>query len=220
MIVEGQTEEQFVKSVLYPHLLARGVLAQPIIVTTSRDADGTAHKGGGHWHSWRGDIARVLGEQTQQAVRVTTLFDLYGLPPDFPGLGEHGANADTKKRAALLEKAMADAVGDWRFVPYIQRHEFEALVLAALDRLEPYLEADATKGFQELKKAIEGQAPEDVNDGSETAPSKRLKTAIPGYQKPLYGPFAIEDAGLAAIRARCERFAGWVAQIEALGPPA
>lgn len=37
VLVEGQTEEAFVKSVLAPHLAERGVFSHAIVVTTSRE---------------------------------------------------------------------------------------------------------------------------------------------------------------------------------------
>ncbi len=37
VLVEGQTEEQFVKAVLGPHLAGLGVVAVPIIVATRRE---------------------------------------------------------------------------------------------------------------------------------------------------------------------------------------
>jgi hypothetical protein len=40
VVVEGQTEEAFVSSLLAPHLADHGVFAMPIIVTTRRGADG------------------------------------------------------------------------------------------------------------------------------------------------------------------------------------
>lgn len=83
VLVEGQAEEAFVKSVLAPHLASFDLEVRPIIVTTSRDAHGRKHKGGGTWAHWLRDIKRLTGEQDG---RFTTMFDLYGLPDDFPGL--------------------------------------------------------------------------------------------------------------------------------------
>lgn len=37
VLVEGQTEEAFVKTVLTPHLAERGVFSHAIVVTTSRE---------------------------------------------------------------------------------------------------------------------------------------------------------------------------------------
>ena len=50
-------------------------------------------------------------------IRFTTMFDLYGLPEDFPELAVHSREMDTVKRAELLEGAMAKAVRDHRLIP-------------------------------------------------------------------------------------------------------
>lgn len=218
LLVEGQTEEAFVKSVLGPHLAAKGVAPIPIIVETSRDpVTGAKRRGGGRWKHWAKDIHRLVASQRRAEVRFTTLFDLYGLPEDFPGLDTHGTDRDTARRAVLLERSMAAAVGDHRFIPYIQRHEFEALVLASLDALDGLLDEAQRPGLAELRANVGGACPEDVNDGEETAPSKRLLRFVRGYRKPLHGVYACEGTGLAAIRAACPRFEAWVRKLEALG---
>lgn len=215
ILVEGQTEEAFVNRVLAPHLhrvTPPGRLdVRPMIVQTSRDAQGRKRRGGGSWGKWLGDLKRLTAEPQG---RFTTMFDLYGLPEDFPQSAECSGIIDTVRRAEMLERAMADAVDDWRFIPYIQRHEFEALVLAALDHLEKLLEGEDFAGLQHLQDDISGQGPEEVNDGPETAPSKRLKRFISSYSKTLHGPLALEDAGLQALRHACPRFDAWVAKLE------
>lgn len=215
IVVEGQTEEAFVNKVLAPHLYRGtppGFLdVRPVIVQTSRDAQGRKRRGGGSWGKWVKDMKRLAAEPQG---RFTSMFDLYGLPVDFPQLEECSGVSDTVRRAEMLEQAMVAAVGDWRFIPYIQRHEFEALVLAALNQLEQLLEGEDLAGLRRLRGEIAGHPPEDVNDGPETAPSKRLGRFIPGYRKTVHGPLALEDAGMAALRAACPRFDTWVKTLE------
>jgi hypothetical protein len=221
VLVEGQTEEIFVKSMLAPHLANRGVFSVVIVVATSREVSGLKHRGGGRWLHWQKDLRRLTVQQGS-GVRFTSMFDLYGLPADFPELDRHGSLVDTKQRAAQLETAMAAAVNDWRFIPYLQRHEFEALVLAALDQLTSILDKNAEReAVVMLQQSIGRLQPEEVNDGAETAPSKRLLRYVPSYQKVLHGPLALEAAGLAALREKCPRFDAWITKLEALGqsPP-
>ena len=59
--------------------------------------------------------------------------------------------------------------------------------------------------------------PEDINDHADTAPSKRLETLIPSYQKPLVGPVVALEIGLDKIRSECPRFDAWLRSLEALG---
>lgn len=219
IVVEGQTEEEFVKHVLRPQLERYGVRAEVIVVTTRRDrrTGKKLDQGGGHWKHWCRDIRRLVGEHPGHGVRFTTLFDLYGLPDDFPRRSEYEAVADTNQRVSLLEQAMQEEVGDWRLIPYLQRHEFEALVLAGLDALTDLLDTrEELAGLEHLRASIAGCPPEDINDGIETAPSKRLATSIPGYDKALHGPLAAESVGLPVLRQACPRFDAWVTRLEQL----
>lgn len=185
VVVEGPTEERFVRNVLTPHFAPLGIYAAPVIVKTRIEADGRRRAGGGDWQKWRRDISLLL-KNFSPRLRVTTLFDLYGLPADFPKREEQAAIRDSRRRADLLEKTMAAEIGDLRFVPYLQRHEFEALVLAGLDHLQPLLATPQDRnGLRRLRAEIGDQPPEDVNDGANTAPSKRLARFIPSYDPPV-----------------------------------
>ncbi len=217
VLVEGQTEEEFVRTILGPHLQAYGVWTYTYIVETSRDAFGRKRRGGGHWKHWLRDLRRLTGEQSGGDARFTTMFDLYGLPDDFPGLDQHGRDQDTARRADNLAAAMAGVVGDRRLIPYLQRHEFEALVLAALDALAALLDATESSGIAALRGLLAQMAPEDINDGAATAPSKRLARHVPSYRKTVHGPLAVEATGLGVLRKACPRFDSWIAKLEALG---
>ncbi|MBK7254251.1 MAG: DUF4276 family protein [Ignavibacteria bacterium] len=48
--------------------------------------------------------------------------------------------------------------------------------------------------------------PELINEGSITAPSKRLSNIIPGYRKPLYGPIIALENTLESVLEKCPRF--------------
>lgn len=219
IVVEGKTEERFVKRVLGPHLDALGVYTTCYTVTTRRDPHTGAKvgRGGGHWKHWLHDVKRVTTAQRGDDVRVTTLFDLYGLPEDFPELDQHARLPDTATRVARLEQAMATAVGDPRFIPYLQRHEMETLVLAVLDVLGTLLDTRKDiEGCARLAAEVGHLCPEDVNDGQHTAPSKRLAARIPAYDKAQHGPEALALAGLDEIRAACPRFHAWLTRLEQL----
>lgn len=219
-VVEGQTEEQFARHVLRPHLINVGVDLRVQIVQTSVDPrTGAKVSGGGHWRHWRRDLLRLLREQPAD-VRVTTFHDLYGLPGDFPGMAKLGRMADTRSRVAALEQAMKDDVGDDRLIPYLQRHEFEALLFADLTPLRSLLYAQT--GLEALQREVAGLLPEDINDGSETAPSKRLIRYL-GQEyrsaKAAFGQLVTETTGLSRIREACPRFNDWITSLEGLGSP-
>lgn len=219
VLVEGQSEEGFVNTCVARHLAHHGVAATPIVVETSRHPrTGAKRRGGGRWHNWLRDLRRLLPARGDPEVCVTTMFDLYGLPGDFPDLAELNRIEDTFDRARAAELRIAAAVGnDERLIPYVQRHEFEALVLASINDLLELLDDPAQRhGAERLRRQIAATGPEDVNDGRTSAPSKRLLTAIPGYQKTVHGLLAIESFGLPALRSRCPRFDEWIGRLEGL----
>ncbi len=59
-------------------------------------------------------------------------------------------------------------------------------------------------------------SPEDINDNTETAPSKRLSSLMPGYDKRVAGTLIALETGLDTIRAECPRFNKWLTRMEAL----
>ena len=220
IVVEGQSEEAFVKEALKPHLDDRAIYSYPTIVGKAvAERRGHRGRGGGRFKHWQKDIRRLLSRDPSDDLRVTTLFDLYGLPNDFPGLDFHSSNVDTARRCALLENALASVIDDSRFIPYIQRHEFETLVLASLPSLRELLDAkDDLDGVSALEAVVAKTAPEDINDGEITAPSKRLLARVPGFSKSLHGPLAAADTGIAKLREQCPRFDAWVRKLEMLSP--
>jgi hypothetical protein len=214
--------------VLAPHLRLVGTWAKPLVVKTRLDDEGRQHAGGGDWLKWRKDIELLLRD-SRPSVRVTTLFDLYRLPGNFPRRAEYSKVRDTGLRCALLERAMAEEISDPRFLPYLQRHEFETLVLAGLSELKHLLEdREDQLGLRALLAELGDKAPEEINDGETTAPSKRLARFIPSYApaakgasrfgkgKSIYGPAVTERFGLARLRERCPRFDAWVSKLESL----
>lgn len=84
ILVEGQTEEAFVKNLLSLRLRNRGLTATPVILTTKRLLAGDK-KRGGHvpYARLRSEISRLLNDSS--AACVTTMLDYYGLTPGFPG---------------------------------------------------------------------------------------------------------------------------------------
>lgn len=56
--------------------------------------------------------------------------------------------------------------------------------------------------------------PELVNDGVETAPSKRLLRYWPTYVKTMDGPLAIAELGVTKLRATCPHLDAWLTALE------
>lgn len=82
VLVEGQTEERFVKDVLAPAFWSRGLYLSPTILVTKRVKDGPNFKGGvTRFARFENDLRELL--RSGGAV-VTTILDYYRLPADFP----------------------------------------------------------------------------------------------------------------------------------------
>lgn len=62
--------------------------------------------------------------------------------------------------------------------------------------------------------------PEMVDDGVDTAPSKRIMNVYPKYAKTFDGPLVISDIGLDEIRRQCPHANRWLSAIETALKPA
>ncbi len=207
LLVEGQTEDTVVREVLAPYLGERGFWITSSILVTRRSAGGAWNRGGAtSWGRFAGDVRRLLGNTSLELL--TTVVDYYGFPADSPGMATRptGTSLD---RVRHVEAAVAAAVGDSRFVPHLVLHELETWVFAAADRLAQL------RGEPALAATLHGDAHaaggvEMINDGPDTAPSKRLARYCPDYVKTLDGPLAIADLGVPDLRLHCPHMDAWL----------
>ena len=71
--------------------------------------------------------------------------------------------------------------------------------------------------YKEILEIIEQfPNPEDINDSPETAPSKRMKTLIDGYEKVTYGISLVEYTGIETILHKCPHFKDWIEKLKAV----
>lgn len=218
IIAEGQTEEEFVKTILAEHLANFNVITDVHCVTTKRTQT-QVHRGGlvSYEHAKK-DILLWQKQEKGNDVRFTTMLDLYALPNDFPQFDEAKKISDPSQKVNKLETALADDINDYRFIPYIQLHEFEALILSDPSKLiERFPEYD--ESVQELVAMCKKyDSPELINDGETTAPSKRIIQFIPSYKgaKVSVAPLMVQKIGLPTIRSQCPHFNEWLIQLENL----
>jgi hypothetical protein len=219
LIVEGQTEELFVRTVLAPHLGAFDVSVDARRVEMSRQRGHIFRGGLIDYGRVARDISRWLKEDQNRDVRFSTMFDLYALPDDFPAFDAARKLNDPYARVEMLEKEFAASIGDMRFIPYIQLHEFEALLFSKPEEFNwEFIEHDrAISNLREISKTF--ASPELINDNRETAPSKRIISEIPEYaaRKASAGPVIAEKIGLPHLQATCPHFDQWLILLESLG---
>ncbi len=221
LFAEGQTEQTFADTVLKPHLAQFGVyMHKPVLIAHARKK-GTVHRGGGRKYApMKNDIARFLKQDSAADVFFTTMIDLYALHTGFPGREEADKlKGDPYRRVNLLHEAWTVDIGDRRFIPFIQLHEYEAYLFTDVTQFGLFY-PDSEAEIAALKKIADGvSTPELIDDGKYTAPSKRIIGQLPDYggAKKVVGPQVGELIGLAAIRAKCPHFAKWLTSIEQLG---
>lgn len=207
IVVEGDTEKEFIDNVLSPYLYTKGV--QSVSCFKIKHTKGGLTK----YRHLKTDLLNCVYEND---VLVSTLIDFYALPKDFPKYYEASKIVDKVERLAFLEKAIVEDIendkGEYfpNLIPYIQLHEFEALVFSSLHGISS-LFGDDEADFTEIERIIDTHTnPEDINNNPKTAPSKRLLKLIKGYNKVVDGIMIIEENGIETILDKCPRFNSWV----------
>jgi len=212
ILCEGQTEEMIASDVLEAHFASADAYVTWSVLVTKRPAGGPAFKGGvSTWSKLERELRLLLHDSSTAAL--TTLLDYYAFPPEAPGMADrpHGSPHD---RVRHVESALAKAIDDPRFVPHLVLHEIETWVLADCRRLGEVMGDPGPAAA--LARAVHLESgPELVNDGVDTAPSKRIMSAYPQYAKTIDGPLVIAEAGLDAIRSACPHASDWLRELEA-----
>jgi hypothetical protein len=227
IVAEGQTEEGFVNDILAPELGAHSIFASAHCITTGR-RHGRLFRGGlmDYDHLAR-DLTLWMKQDQNEDSWFTTMIDFYALPINFPGRVNMPPNLTAPERVLHLEEELRlDIIQrlnplsvSRRFIPYIQLHEFEALLFS-----DPTAFLEAFPGNQ---KAVAELAairakfpnPEDIDDDPRTAPSKRILKVFPDYQKPVAGILVAQRIGLTGLRDNCRHFDLWFARLLGLSDP-
>lgn len=220
LFAEGQTEQTFADTLIKPQLAQHDVFMHNPILIAHAKKKGLVHRGGGRKYvPMKNDIIRFLKQEKASDVFFTTMIDLYAIHPDFPGLAEsESMRQDPLQRVEFLEQRFAEDIGDHRFIPYIQLHEYEAYLFADPTCFS-YLDAERKQELRVLQSiANQYQTPELINDGQQTAPSKRIMAQFPDYEraKSTFGPQLAEHIGLQVIRSKCPHFNQWLSHLESL----
>jgi len=215
LTVEGETELAFAKNTLLPHLSQYEVDLRPRMIKTNRKLG--ARGGALSFDRFKRDTAALMKQEAGRESRFSTLIDFYALPDTYPGWEEARKRSKPAERVLELEKALAREFDDPRFIPFLQLHEFEALLFCDLSQVQSRIPG-SEGGIAALKQDIVGKSPEEINEGKTTAPSKRLIRYIPRYekQKVRVGAPAAGAIGLHVLREKCPHFGQWLTQLENL----
>jgi hypothetical protein len=204
-IVEGDTEIVLVDKLIVPYLykknLTNPMYAQTIVSNRKQ------HKKGGvvSYAKFRNEVERTLA---QGNVIVTTLIDFFRLPTDFPNY-----STNSSKIHEIEQGISADFNHTPNLLPYIQRHELEALMFASRAGFELVIDAKEQHKLNQIDDILKNYPnPEDINNQPETAPSKRLEKIF-GYEKIADGELIFEMIGVETMLQKCPRFAAWITKI-------
>ena len=204
--VEGQTEEEFTENVLTPHLQSRGIHTQPILLGRARGNAAT----GGNVSVER--LAIDMAHLSRAFDFVTSFVDYYGF--------RNRSDKSAEELECLVRKEVEHKIGSSasRILPYVQKHEFEALLFSDVDAFSDHV--DASPETVRLLKDVRSRfdTPEQINNNRATTPSRRIANVLPRYRKRLDGPIIAENIGLPTIRSACPRFDQWITKLEELAP--
>jgi hypothetical protein len=215
VIVEGPTEESFIKNVLASTLWARAVYLVPIVVGVP------GHKGGNvNYARVKKDILLQLKQDRE--VCCSMMLDLYALGAGFPGT-PMPPNLTGVEKATRIEQAIHEDIAsqagdlrpDHRFLPYLQVHEYEGLLFSNPEAFASALgKQNLSESLRRIRSAFE--TPEDINDNPNTAPSRRVVNLYPSYRKVIEGTVAAQKVGLRIMLEECPHFRTWVEALQSL----
>lgn len=215
LIVEGQTEHEFVNRILTSYLISRGINTEIRSVMIEKS-------GGGHGYSnidhFRNTIRPLLHKSDEPVI--TMLIDHYGINSErkLPGYSSI-ITKNVEERISQMESVFQDEVQkikEYRFfIPYIQRHEFETLLLAnpekGFDLEDERIKTDIVSLCNEFESV------EEINSTPEGAPSKRLGRIYElhkkKYSKVTDAVDIIELTGIEVVLERCPRFNSWISTL-------
>ncbi|MBL8150016.1 MAG: DUF4276 family protein [Blastocatellia bacterium] len=198
---EGETEETFVKEILYRHLQERfRIFVTPINLG-----------GVSKYEEVRKQINIQL--KTDRAAWVTTMIDYYGLK-DFLNKDNLSSSMSSYEKAKILQKAFQEDIGSSNFIANLMIHEFEALLFSDTEAFNKNFPADVVNKLKSICGKFE--TPEHINDSKNSAPSKRIASCCKGYDKIIHGNLIALDIGLETLRKQCHNFDEWVSKIENL----
>ena len=202
-LVEGDTEEQFIENSV-ASCFENKCYIQPIKLTTNPKI---GKRGGFNTYKQLKTDAENLLRQKREKL-ITSFVDYFRIPKDVPNYDECQKISDIDNRIKCLEESIKIDIGSDVFIPYIQKHEFEALLFSSNRGFEDYF---TKKEAKETAKIISSYSnPEEINDQPISSPSNRLRNIRPTYNKVLEGNTIALEVGIEKILEKCPRFRNWI----------
>ncbi len=203
IIVEGQTEQEFVNTMIAPYMQQYGIYSvTPVLIHTSK----TGRGGFVNYTHLKRDVLKLLSSKQDDFI-VSTFVDYFRIP-EIPQKDRWIRKATHIEQVLEMEKCIAEDINDVRFIPYIQLHEFEALLFSSNKGFEAFFSEDDAQKTQIIIQQFAN--PEDINSTPESAPSKRITAINNNYDKIIDGNLIALEIGMDKILAKCPHFKEWI----------
>ncbi len=194
IVVEGDTEREFIEQILVGHLHQKGVDMKVI------------NLGGGVSVS---RIAKHMRPLCKSFQVITSLVDYFGF--------KKRGNKTVKELEQWIREEVTKKMprrSNCEIHPYVQQYEFEGLLFSDVEAFE-HVPGISKQDLKKLKNIRKRSSPENIND--KNPPSKRIERVFPQYDKVVNGVDLATRIKLTKIRKECKRFNCWVTFLESLG---
>lgn len=196
---EGPSEETFVNRIIAPSFYEK-----EIFITAS------SCNGISKYSIMKKQLKEYCRHDRNQLV--TMMVDYYGLHHDVPGMQDSIAG-DIYTKINYIENAIKEDIAEPNFISNLILHEFEALLFSNPECFE-YCDIPQQSVKELCAIASSFATPEHINNAPNTAPSKRILSLYPSYNKIIDGYAVAELIGLPMIRKRCHHFDAWLKTLE------
>lgn len=206
---EGHCESEFAKKHLKPHLLKCGYDQVSIILNKTSPR----HSGGiSKYPQFRKNTIRL---SSHGHFIVTTMIDYYRLPLNFPGMDTLPTTSNPRDKISYLEDKLSEDLQELspNFIPYIQLHEFEALLFTDIETIDDILKINRESRLPDLTKILHQYGEAEYID-TDKGPSKYLAELYPNFGKKTEGLIIAEKIGLDSMREQCSHFDKWLKKLE------
>jgi len=214
VLVEGQTEQAFIRDILSLYFDTRQIYLHAV----------KFRRQGGITPYERAKEVIVKSLKEDAALICTTMVDFYGMPSDWPGRDQANRCQNCAEKADIVEGSILEDIAGHlgnsfnpnRLIPYVQMHEFEALLFSSPAKLAESLGDEKLSSiFLTIRNKF--STPEEIDDHYDTCPSRRIEGAFEGFKKTINGISAASQIGLETIRQECPHFNEWVTKLENIG---
>jgi hypothetical protein len=216
VIVEGKTEEIFIKNLVSPYLARNNIFMHATQISKPGQKGGDVK-----FERAKRDFGNHLKQRPN--TYVTLFVDYYGIKSDWPGLNDVRKGATPKEIAETINGAtkakvvslFGEQLADERFIPFIAVYEFEALLFSDAEILSSSIGVSTSRVDADLTDFGE---PEAINNSPETAPSKRLDAWSKGskFRKTTTGITIAQEIGIEKMREKCPLFNQWLITFETI----